>query len=199
MKQNLKTCISLHFLAFCLLLGACGGGASIPVPDAPPPWQEVSVPGSPSVSGSQPLPPRPTGLTYGPRPSWRDRFPPPPLSGSPYEPPRPSTPSPSPSAEPAPVSPSPSYPAPTTPRPVYSAKPNYTVKAYANVWVLVQDKNGNELEWLSMKAGDEVPIMHRGPLTITCSSGKSVKITDKYGKKVDAVADDNRINIVRLP
>ena len=166
MKQNLKTCISLHFFAFCLLLGACGGGASIPVPDAPPPWQEVSGPNEGS-SGQHGLESPTLGNPAPPRPSGRERF----------------------SARPS-----------ITKQPSYSSiKANYHITAYASVWVLVQDKRGNELEWISMKSGDEAPIMHRGPLTITCSSGNSVKITDKTGKKVDVVTNSNGISIVRLP
>ena len=88
---------------------------------------------------------------------------------------------------------------PSTPSRSFASKPNYTISAYANVWVLVQDKRGNELEWISMQSGDEVPIMHRGPLTITCSSSRSVMIADKNGKKVDTGNNSNGINIVRLP
>jgi hypothetical protein len=50
-----------------------------------------------------------------------------------------------------------------------------------------------------MKEGDEVPVMHSGPLTITCSSGRSVKILDKKGKKVDTADNSNGITILRLP
>ena len=90
-------------------------------------------------------------------------------------------------------------PSPVTPKPTFASKPNYTINAYANVWVLIQDKRGNELEWISLKSGDEVPIMHRGPLTMTCSSSKSVKISDKNGKKIETGNKTNGINIIRLP
>ena len=155
---------------FCLILGACGGGGPATLPDAPPPWQEV-----PS-NGEEATPPRPSPFGgTNPRlgnPTAPNSF----LRNQPRPPRSSSVPSPSP-----------------------AVRRNYTVNAYANVWVLVQDKSGNELEWLSMKSGDEVPIMHRGPLTITCSSSKSIMITDKNGKKIETGNNSNGINIIRLP
>ena len=168
--------MSLPLLACGFVLSSCGPRPPATLPDAPPPSQEVSDPDDPTSTSTQ------HGLQTPklgnpspprpPRPSWREQFP-----------------APSPSSNPIPVK-----------RPTYSSiKVSYNVTAYASVWVLVQDKKGNELEWVSMKAGDKFPIMHRGPLTITCSSGTSVKITDKNGKKVDPATNSNGISIVRLP
>ena len=147
-------------------MSSCGPGPPATVPDAPPPWQEVPGPGSPSAGGHGLQSPK-LGNPPPPGPRWRERF----------------------GAQPS-----------ATNRPIYSSiKANYHITAYASVWVLVQDKRGNELDWISMKSGDKAPILHRGPLTITCSSGSSVKITDKNGKKIDPVTNSNGISIVRLP
>jgi hypothetical protein len=163
--------MSLLLLACGFVLSSCGPGPPVTLPDAPPPWQEVSGPDEPT-SPQYGLQTPKLGNPSPPRPSWRDKF---------FAP--------SPSSNPIPAK-----------RPTYSSiKVSYNITAYASVWVLVQDKKGNELEWISMKSGDKFPIMHRGPLTITCSSGTSVKITDKNGKKVDPGTNSNGISIVRLP
>ena len=48
-------------------------------------------------------------------------------------------------------------------------------------------------------AGDKIPINHNGPLTITCSSGESLKITDPMGKLFKPAGLKKGITIVRLP
>jgi hypothetical protein len=161
--------MSLSLLACGFVLSSCGPGPPSTLPDAPPPWQEVSAPDGTSSTEHGLKPPK-LGNPAPPRPSWRDKFPTASTNSTPAK------------------------------RPTYSTiKANYNVTAYASVWILVQDKKGNELEFVSMKAGDKFPVMHRGPLTITCSSGTSVKITDKNGKKVDPASNSNGISIVRLP
>ena len=155
---------------FCLILGGLRRRWPRHIARRSSPWQEV-----PS-NGEEATPPRPSPFGgTNPRlgnPTAPNSF----LRNQPRPPRSSSVPSPSP-----------------------AVRRNYTVNAYANVWVLVQDKRGNELEWLSMKSGDEVPIMHRGPLTITCSSSKSIMITDKNGKKIETGNNSNGINIIRLP
>lgn len=156
-------------LFFCFFLGACGGSGPSTLPDAPPPWQEVSSNGEKIAAP----PPSPFGGTNprlenstAPNSFWSKQR---------------------------------GLPSTIAPDRPLTSRPNYTINAYANVWVLIQDKRGNELEWISMKSGDEVPIMHRGPLTVTCSSSKSVMIADKNGKKIETGNNSNGINIVRLP
>ncbi len=75
----------------------------------------------------------------------------------------------------------------------------YTIEAVGTIWVLVQDKFGNELEWLSMASGEKVPLKHNGPLTITCSSGESLKIFDPAGKPFQVGGTKKGISIIRLP
>lgn len=168
--------MSLPLLACGFVLSSCGPKPPVTLPDAPPPWQEVPGPNDPTSASPQhglqtPKLGNPSPASP-PSPSWREK-----KFGT------------SSTSNSTPVK-----------RPTYSSiKVSYNVTAYASVWVLVQDKKGNELEWVSMKAGDKFPIMHRGPLTITCSSGTSVKITDKNGKKVDPASNSNGITIVRLP
>ena len=75
----------------------------------------------------------------------------------------------------------------------------YTLEAVGTIWVLVQDKFGNELQWISLMAGKKVPINHSGPLTITCSSGESLKISDPKGKPFQVAGKNKGITIIRLP
>jgi hypothetical protein len=75
----------------------------------------------------------------------------------------------------------------------------YTLEAVGTIWVLVQDKFGNELQWISLMAGEKVPINHSGPLTITCSSGESLKISDPKGKPFQVAGKNKGITIIRLP
>ena len=75
----------------------------------------------------------------------------------------------------------------------------YTIKAIGTIWVLVQDKFGNELEWLSLMTGQETSLKHTGPLTLTCSSNESLKIFDPDGKPFPVVGNKKGIIIIRLP
>ena len=75
----------------------------------------------------------------------------------------------------------------------------YTLEAIGTIWVLIQDKFGNELEWISLMSGDKVPLKHSGPLTITCSSGESLQITAPNGKTFQTGETKKGISIIRLP
>lgn len=97
-----------------------------------------------------------------------------------------------------------SFPRQTTQRPSplpvsRSFDQMYTIEAVGTIWVLIQDKFGNELEWLSMMSGEKVPLKHNGPLTITCSSGESLKIYDPSGKPFQIGGTKKGISIIRLP
>ena len=75
----------------------------------------------------------------------------------------------------------------------------YTIEAIGTIWVLVQDKFGNEIQWMSLLSGDSETIQHNGPIILTCSSGESLKIKDKNGKPVKPSGNQKGISIIRLP
>ena len=80
-----------------------------------------------------------------------------------------------------------------------SYEKSYTLEAVGTIWVLVQDKLGNELQWLSLMSGDKTELKHTGPLTLTCSSGESLKIFAPDGKPVQVAGSKKGISIIRLP
>jgi len=75
----------------------------------------------------------------------------------------------------------------------------YTLEADADLWALVQDDKGVELEWLKMKRGESKPISHSGPITVTCSSGTKLRILDNQNNLIETNANQSGISIVRLP
>ena len=80
-----------------------------------------------------------------------------------------------------------------------SLNPRYTVTAEANIWVLVQDEFGTEIDWKKLSKGESMSITHPRPITVTCSSGSKVKIYDEKGKAVKQLVNSSGIAIVRLP
>jgi hypothetical protein len=80
-----------------------------------------------------------------------------------------------------------------------SSSQRYTLEADADLWALVQDTKGVELEWLKMKKGDSKPISYSGPITVTCSSGTKLRILDNQNNLVTTKANESGISIVRLP
>ena len=92
----------------------------------------------------------------------------------------------------------PNYPqAQTAVTPPVSAR--YTVKAKGNLWVLVQDQFGNEVDWRKLQAGDQFPINQAGSLTVTLSSSDKADILDSDNKKIEVNSKNSGISIVRLP
>ena len=82
---------------------------------------------------------------------------------------------------------------------ISSTEKFYTLEATGTIWGLIQDKFGNELEWISLMPGDKVPLKHSGALTITCSSGESLQITNPNGKSLQVGETKKGISIIRLP
>jgi hypothetical protein len=80
-----------------------------------------------------------------------------------------------------------------------SASARFTLEAKADLWALVQDAQGVELEWLKMKTGESASLYHSGELTITCSSGNKLIIKDKNQKPINTNPNSSGISIVRLP
>jgi len=179
------------------LFSGCSGSVSS-IPDAPPPYPSFPIPqeryNSAQVYGGQNLP-----TPYTPPYS--------PPSGSYQKPPAPTFYTPPPSTPPTQpdLSSRPSFKyGPSTPN--RFSKPdlnpqssNYTLKANADLWALVQNAKGVELEWLKMKAGDSTELNYNEDLTITCSSGNQLVIFDNKGKQIDTNPNSSGISIVRLP
>ena len=96
---------------------------------------------------------------------------------------------------------SPSPPSFTSPKPnLTQASPQrYTLEADADLWALVQDDKGVELEWLKMKRGDSKPLTYSGAITVTCSSGTKLRILDNQNNLIETNANQSGISIVRLP
>ena len=191
----------LSFLLPCLICigfaSGCRSKSAVSVPDAPPPYASFSVPQERYQ----------TAQVYGGQPNLTS--PPPPYIPPQSDPPSNIT-----------FNPAISLPPPNNPR-VGELRPyrstnnfsnrrtshlqksnntiRYTLVAKNNLWVLVQDPKGTELDWIKMKAGDSKSISHKGALTITCSSGNQLTIKDKNGKTLETNPNMNGISIVRLP
>jgi len=186
---------------FCLIsvltiLVGCRPSSTPSIPDAPPPYPSFAVPQeryhSAQVYGGQPnasvyVPPYSeapqNGTTadsyqYAPPPRTSSRITPPPQYTSPnfYNKNK--------------VNPNENS---------SSSSSRFTLEAKADLWALVQDDKGTELDWLKMKAGENKHLHHPGPLTITCSSGDLLVIKDKEGKVIGTNPNVNGISIVRLP
>ncbi len=191
--------LTLIIFALSALLVGCRNSSSTPIPDAPPPYQSFAVPQERYQSAQ----------VYGGQ-----------SSPSPYIPPYsehsapsaiPSTPSYSPpvSLPPRGVFNSPNIPRYSSPKyynPNRALSNNHDVdssrfslEAKSDLWALIQDESGTELNWLKMKAGDTHSIHHQGALTITCSSGHKLLVKDKSGKTIETNPNANGISIVRLP
>lgn len=77
--------------------------------------------------------------------------------------------------------------------------PLYSLIASGELWTLVQDKNGKELDWLKMKAGEKAFIYDKNAAVLTCSSGNELSIKDSSGNLVSFNPKSNGISIIRLP
>jgi hypothetical protein len=180
------------FFTLCLFSG-CRSSSMSSIPDAPPPYPSFPFPqeryNSAQVYGGQnmatpyipPYSPSATSLSSEPTPTF-------------YSPPPPNQPR----IAQQPVQ---SY-TPSTPnrynRSVSQETSHYTLEAKADLWALVQNAKGVELEWLKMKAGETATLNYQEALTITCSSGNELVILDKKGKRIDTNPNSSGISIVRL-
>ena len=176
--QNL--CFNFYsslFFSVCIFLGGCGGNPSIP--DAPPPYHTYSTPGYTPTTNTDSYPAQPS---YAPVNQW----------GRQYENPGVSPTSPSPNKQEF-------YAPPPLDKPQPSLNSRYTITAKANIWVLVQDEFGTEIDWKKLSKGETMPVTHPRPVTITCSSGSKVKIVDEKGKEVNQPSNASGIAIIRLP
>ncbi len=74
-----------------------------------------------------------------------------------------------------------------------------TLEALGEVWVLVQDAQGIELQWKNLKEGEQMPIAKNGPISITCSNGNALRILGTKGKSLAEPKQSKGIAIIRLP
>jgi hypothetical protein len=202
--KSMQLIFRIYLPVFLLLSGTfifvgCRSSSNPSIPDAPPPY--------PSFAGPQER--YQSAQVYGGQPSASVYVPPyselpnsiSPANPYPYTPPSALPPRPSSSITPPPQYTSPNFYKQnnSTPRENKSGGSRFTLEAKADLWALVQDERGTELDWLKMKAGDKKPLHHQGPLTITCSSGDLLIIKDKEGKVIETNPNVNGISIVRLP
>lgn len=192
MNRLLKI-IPVIILAF--LQTGCNRSVSSAIPDAPPPYPSYPVPQE-RYQGAE---------IYGGQPGFSSYVPPYSASNisSPAENPHPSY------AYVPPYSPPPTNYASSPPHPLAPstaidgsrAKVNarFELEAKANLWALVQDSMGNELQWLKMQAGETASIDHPGALTLTCSSGDQLIVRDSLGKPLETNPNSSGISILRLP
>ncbi|MDC0369336.1 hypothetical protein OAN13_06535 [Opitutales bacterium] len=185
--------IRITFLGIILSFTSCRKSSVTSIPNAPPPYPSFPVPQeryqSSKVYGGQPstatyIPPYSEPTNYqAPLSNENQSFYTPP----PADPPRQRI-----------------YQNPTQKRQPYPGQrqetnsARFTLEARADLWALVQDTKGTELQWLKMKPGEIASISHGGALTVTCSSGDKLLIKDKFGKKIETNPNASGISIVRL-
>lgn len=189
--------IGITFTGIIFLLSGCMRSSNQSIPDAPPPYPSFPIPQERYQSAQ----------VYGGQPSTSTYIPPY-SDASSYQPPTPSSKSlytPPPSTPPTQASFS-ERPFQTQPHPNSQGYPKqkantvrFTLEAKDNLWALVQDSQGTELEWLKMKTGETASLSYSGALTITCSSGNKLIIKNKLGKKIETNPNSSGISIVRLP
>jgi len=88
---------------------------------------------------------------------------------------------------------------PSAPKRFPSGTDVLTLEALGEVWVLVQDAQGIELQWKNLKEGEQMPIAKNGPISITCSNGNALRILGTKGKSLAEPKQSKGIAIIRLP
>ncbi len=74
-----------------------------------------------------------------------------------------------------------------------------TLEALGDVWVLVQDAQGVEMQWKNLHEGERIPVAKKGPISITYSNGKALRILDREGRSLMEPKAQDGIAILRLP
>ncbi|MFP6886916.1 MAG: RodZ domain-containing protein [Opitutales bacterium] len=74
-----------------------------------------------------------------------------------------------------------------------------TLEALRDVWVLVQDAQGVEMQWQNLREGERMPVAKKGPISITYSNGKALRILDREGRSLMEPKAQDGIAILRLP
>ena len=74
-----------------------------------------------------------------------------------------------------------------------------TLEALGDVWILVQNAQGVELQWQNLRKGERLPVAKQGSISITSSNGKALRVLDYEGRSLKEPSENEGIVIVRLP
>ena len=74
-----------------------------------------------------------------------------------------------------------------------------TLEALGDVWILVQNAQGVELQWQNLRKGERLPVAKQGPISITSSNGKALRVLDHEGRSLKEPSENEGIAILRLP
>ena len=81
----------------------------------------------------------------------------------------------------------------------YEKKSVVTLEALEDVWILVQNAQGVELQWQNLRKGERLPVAKQGSISITSSNGKALRILDHEGRPLKEPSEKEGIAILRLP
>ena len=81
----------------------------------------------------------------------------------------------------------------------YEKKSLVTLEALGDVWILVQNAQGVELQWQNLRKGERLPVAKQGSISITSSNGKALRILDHEGRPLKEPSEKEGIAILRLP
>lgn len=74
-----------------------------------------------------------------------------------------------------------------------------TLEALEDVWILVQNAQGVELQWQNLRKGERLPVAKQGSISITSSNGKALRVLDHEGRSLKEPSENEGIAILRLP
>ena len=81
----------------------------------------------------------------------------------------------------------------------YDKKSLVTLEALGDVWILVQNAQGVELQWQNLRKGERLPVAKQGSISITSSNGKALRVLDHKGRSLKEPTQKEGITIFRLP
>ena len=81
----------------------------------------------------------------------------------------------------------------------YEKKSLVTLEALGDVWILVQNAQGVELQWQNLRKGERLPVAKQGSISITSSNGKALRVLDHEGRSLKEPTQKEGITIFRLP
>lgn len=81
----------------------------------------------------------------------------------------------------------------------YVKKSVVTLEALGDVWILVQNAQGVELQWQNLRKGERLPVAKQDSISITSSNGKALRVLDHEGRSLKEPTQKEGITIFRLP